>query len=423
MFKNFLNNFLDELQTTLADNNNADSDIDVYLRGSGSNYDDAYEYNSEVVSSNKFRWQDAGNADKLVGNVLLYKIWAGSPQWNNTDRQRFNQSFRSGLPWINRQAARHGKTVNFIEEDAVFHGNIANGLDNNYESEDRLIEILSHVSGRTLAGMTSYAKSLGCDSWAPIFFCNHKGVSYAQYDKRSHVTLEYAVINRIMRGSGSKEETTAGMVHEIMHVFGAFDLYQNYETTAEQAALMRKMFPRDLMDRSIDDISRYDIGDYTAYMVGWHNNWNDQWNALLPLWYFEETLVNEIRPANRRPKNIEVVMNNNTNKQITFCLLYALDTGDGPKLFKQGWWSVAARGSTTVNLNGVVTQILDGIGYYITSANEKWDASGCSNGSAGIYPITNNAFNDHVARTYQGQYAANFAWAKSSGNSFIIGIS
>ena len=126
-------------------------------------------------------------------------------------------------------------------------------------------------------------------------------------------------------------------------------------------------------------------------------------------------------------QSISVIMNNNSGKPISFCLLYAIETGSGSQIYKHGWWEVPINGNRTINLVGVVTKTLGGIGYYVTAKDETWDASGSKidgqqGQSAGVYFITNNAFNDPANQTYQNQYSANFALAKSNNNTFNIKV-
>jgi hypothetical protein len=66
----------------------------------------------------------------------------------------------------------------------------------------------------------------------------------------------------------SLDEQGAGaatIAHEILHLFGAEDYY----TPNARKALANKTYPKDIMLEARDDVSKNDIGDLTAYSIGW----------------------------------------------------------------------------------------------------------------------------------------------------------
>jgi hypothetical protein len=74
--------------------------------------------------------------------------------------------------------------------------------------------------------------------------------------------------------------TAATYAHEILHLFGAGDLYFPYDDTPERKSEAGRWFPHDIMYRVDYDINRLRIGPFTAYRVGWKPSLDPQWQHL-----------------------------------------------------------------------------------------------------------------------------------------------
>ena len=61
----------------------------------------------------------------------------------------------------------------------------------------------------------------------------------------------------------------ATYAHEILHVFGAGDLYFPYDGDGKRKAEARRLFPNDVMFRVDYKLDRLNVGPFTAYRIGW----------------------------------------------------------------------------------------------------------------------------------------------------------
>ena len=57
-------------------------------------------------------------------------------------------------------------------------------------------------------------------------------------------------------------------VHEMLHLFGAEDLYKG----ASRKSLAKKLYPADIMLAANYDVDTNNIGEATAFYVGWTND-------------------------------------------------------------------------------------------------------------------------------------------------------
>lgn len=85
----------------------------------------------------------------------------------------------------------------------------------------------------------------------------------------------------IYAGDGSDTSLPATIAHEMLHPFGADDLYFPYDTDTARAELAKEYFPDDIMLRVDPLLSTLTIGAYTAYKVGWTDTLDPKYEVFL----------------------------------------------------------------------------------------------------------------------------------------------
>ena len=64
-------------------------------------------------------------------------------------------------------------------------------------------------------------------------------------------------------------------MHEMLHLFGADDLYDPY-VEGEKLALIEEYCPYELMRYIPDDIQETSLSPLTRFLIGWENRLDDQ---------------------------------------------------------------------------------------------------------------------------------------------------
>jgi len=67
------------------------------------------------------------------------------------------------------------------------------------------------------------------------------------------------------------ELCSACIAHEILHLYGAWDLYRTFEQTYDRELKARELFPNDIMLRVSYGIDELEVGPLSAWLVGWNN--------------------------------------------------------------------------------------------------------------------------------------------------------
>ena len=70
-------------------------------------------------------------------------------------------------------------------------------------------------------------------------------------------------------GQDRRPEYSCAVAHELLHQFGAIDLYYPNDPTEERLNYTKMLFPDDIMYRVDPDLNALHIGAVTAHMIGW----------------------------------------------------------------------------------------------------------------------------------------------------------
>ena len=227
-----------------------------------------------------------GSAKFLEGRSLLVSIYLTNEDsaWSKEAMDQAAEKLDMAARFIEREGERYGKEINLIY-DARVNPDLRYTM--NYDgkiyqppSDKVYTDEINRMSSSTNSAIFDYieanipyltlAKKYRTDSIAFVVFMNQPGpISYA-YRYTFHNLLRYNEVAVIFNDSPG---VTA---HEILHMFGAEDLYNEeiYHGIGEAVVeYVKQNFPEDIMlfDRSIDrpDEIPYEISRITAYNVGW----------------------------------------------------------------------------------------------------------------------------------------------------------
>lgn len=225
--------------------------------------------------------KNIGSARVLEGNVYVLSVFVAphSNPWTPSKIEFNKQKVFEAQRWLKMQALRYGKHVEFV--NCAF-GSDGSFLDNEIpESCDANNaytypgKILLKVGFPSKSAFVNWVKNnTECDQCLAIIFANTKGRSFASpVTKESHnynpehYNLECCLIYRNYTGSNI-ETNTATIAHEILHLFGAWDLYEIDDSDHERAIKAELMFPKSIMLNTHRDIWETQIDEINAWLVG-----------------------------------------------------------------------------------------------------------------------------------------------------------
>ncbi|MDP4208046.1 MAG: hypothetical protein Q8928_04445 [Bacteroidota bacterium] len=229
-----------------------------------------------LFSQNLERWR-AGSALSLGGKVYILSVFVTTPKekWTYDDKIKLISRQILAQDWLVKQAKEYGVQLSFLNG---FYGvktdMVVDEIISNKEHEGRVDwvnYILTKAGYKSPADFQERLKNTysDCDNSLVIIYANTKGRSYAvpfhTGMNKNKYFVEGCCVYRYYKGV---ELLPATIAHEILHLFGAWDLYKDGAKTLERANRAWELFPHDVMREGSYDINNLKIDRLTAWLVG-----------------------------------------------------------------------------------------------------------------------------------------------------------
>ena len=257
----------------------------VFLAAAAMGRGDALAENlaSLGLKSNQASKRDAGSASVFAGSSLIYQVFLSDKtcSWTESQKETVLRNMDQALGFIVRQSHHYGVKVSFQQEEArevVFDGVVPTSTFVDPKWTEQVIESLNHGSGNEL--VAQLRRQYQVDHVLLCLHVNKPALSYnlAHYDG---VDGTYSAERMVCftRYPDGRATAAATYSHEILHLFGAGDLYFPYDEGRQRKDQARRLFPDDVMRRVDYDISRLVVGPFTAFRVGWLDELKPEYRA------------------------------------------------------------------------------------------------------------------------------------------------
>ncbi len=237
----------------------------------------------------------AGTAKYFTEDCLFINIFLTDSEssFDEDEKLAVREEVRKAAVYLEKKAADYGKQISitcdeddlFLDysTDLVIHTDPIEG-EFDFDDEYDLYGLMSRIS--LLRKTEDIAAKYGAENVAYIINVNKFGRSYA-------IPRDFFINNTYLEGlgefcivftswndtEGNESESTATVyAHEVLHLFGAVDLYNMEE---ENLTLAEEYFPDDIMLTMWDDINMCNIGELQAFLIGWIKETDEKYKALL----------------------------------------------------------------------------------------------------------------------------------------------
>ena len=233
-----------------------------------------------------------GSAGLLTEPTVLVSVYindaAGGRVWTEDAKALTRQYLATAVQWLNEQAETYGQTLQLYYDDGTANSPLCRTYTpraairggRSSDESDALLTELDAVSD-TL-DTAELQKTYGTDRVAFLYFLPVSGASFTMVhyaDDGSNFYHEYSCLYRydVYAGEG-ESESPATYAHEILHLFGAPDLYEGSSDDFVDDALIayvEETYPDEIMNSTYNDdgTSSFDsvnkaISPLTAYCLG-----------------------------------------------------------------------------------------------------------------------------------------------------------
>lgn len=217
---------------------------------------------------------DRGSSGVLMGRGVIYSLFVDTPDavWTAEEKTEALTKLKTAGRYLEASAKDYHRRLKLIvdfEDNPELCGSaeIPFSLMDGRDYEEALDEKIAEWV-ETIVSYEELAEKYDAEAVGMIVFVNHKGSTYAIcYDGIDNPKESLVMF---------ADEAPAVYAHELLHLFGAHDLYPEAEYTDEVCSYIRQTCPTEIMYTITDRRGRLneekienEISPVTAYHVGW----------------------------------------------------------------------------------------------------------------------------------------------------------
>jgi hypothetical protein len=232
--------------------------------------------------TNQSSKRDNGSCRVLAGKVVLTNIFVSDPEseWDRQQRREVRRRMAQALKFIHRQSARYGQTLQFHQTKFSFayQDPIPTRLGADPAWTQQVIESAAGESPNDLAARLR--RELAADGVLIVLHVNKSARSYnLTYYQSIDCNYRAERIVCFAKYEDDRQTAAGSYAHEILHAFGAGELYFPYDETDSRKQVAARLFPQDIMYRVEYQLRDLEIGDYTAYRIGWIDTLHEKYRV------------------------------------------------------------------------------------------------------------------------------------------------
>ncbi len=231
----------------------------------------------------EYGYVNIGSCKKLRGNIYTLVIFMDDTEgiWSEDARNSFyDKKYFPSINYLLSEAEErdidltieNGKyaTKSDRVSPIIYNGKVASSAANASLSLD-LLNYAAKALGFTDAEYMDIIlkKNLKAEQIAYVIAINKPGRAYAVFDNTfdGRDSLEFVVA--FSQDENGNDDIGSSILHELLHLFGAIDLYDNNSGYKKRYELLNELYPNDIMMRSAVDAGDLEIGYLTECLIGW----------------------------------------------------------------------------------------------------------------------------------------------------------
>ncbi|MBU1579717.1 MAG: hypothetical protein KJ578_07555 [Bacteroidetes bacterium] len=226
------------------------------------------------------RWR-AGSSKDLNGEVLSVYCFIETEDnaWSEAEKLRMTVALNRAQQWITAQANKWDyavcfKTLPLTVDNTFVINQIPAGNAVGNEKVSWALEVLHRAGYRhAKQAFRKIRRAAGTKNMHLIIFAKSDGNSYAMRYTKAYSKKKYFLEALLLYqdySNGAEMPLAAVIAHEILHLYGGWDLYTTYAQTADRHFKAATLYPNDIMLRVGNDLETLEVDVLTAWLLGWN---------------------------------------------------------------------------------------------------------------------------------------------------------
>lgn len=222
-----------------------------------------------------FHTKNSGIAKELKGRICVFTFFVSTKNWVNDDyHDLYKKNLKLAEDWLTKQAKKYGSTISFenrypLGDTSIYIPTITSYSTTGnprkmFENAINSMEITEEQLNNIILTETD------CDNCVVNFIIDSPGRSFCYLSYQGAPKSYFADFTWTYRSTTNNTPEQPGTVaHEMLHAFGAFDMYERDGYDPAKSRRCKQNYPMEIMYTG-----RYDLIDQlvmspaTAYMIG-----------------------------------------------------------------------------------------------------------------------------------------------------------
>ncbi len=244
----------------------------------------ALSYSVGILSAQTFRPSADKLYQSLIDDVYIFAVFVDTQDdyWEEEEKEYYYQQLLISQAWLVEQASLYGQYLNFENDyfldnrEHVYLEDVRRGQSPKYTVNQALMEI-----GYDDFDDFLYRNSFDFENnkLKMVFFVKKYDRSHA-YNYFSNKDLDLAIV--YCRSTIGLMTNHFVISHEILHQFGAWDLYYGKSQTRETAQKAKELYPNSIMINTRTNLAELEVDDLTAWRIGWHYDYQEGYDEFDP---------------------------------------------------------------------------------------------------------------------------------------------
>lgn len=236
---------------------------------------------------------NVGSAKKLSGKIYVLEIWVTrrGTAWSKQKMGNIQYKINNALAWIQKMAARYKVSVEFEKGSFLGDGtgvemdNLPTSYKDCATQPLLLPRALKAIGYEDVFQCYNKLQSIsGTDNIMVLILINNNGWSNSNQFSTLHATNHYKDYflesANIFRTDDGAEVNGATIAHEILHLFGAWDMYGG-QASKKAGQWASHTYPNEIMLQVTSSLNELYISPLTAWLTGLTSEYHDwYWNFI-----------------------------------------------------------------------------------------------------------------------------------------------